>query len=122
MKLVISLSTDALYPAAIGYIFSRIASSVSCLVAPPAIRPAVSDASPSLPFGSAADPLLIQMLKATNGEFGSGREMVSASAAKGVQPFRAAPPDIVMVSVRTSAGSWKLAAGSFIIVIPPAPS
>ena len=49
------------------------------MVAPPDMRLAVSDASPSFPFGSAADPLLIQMLNATNGEFGSGSAMVLAA-------------------------------------------
>ena len=49
----------------------RICSSVSLVVAPPATRLAVSDARPSFPCGSAVEPLLIQILKATYGEFGS---------------------------------------------------
>src|SRR5688572_12153981 len=44
------------------------------------MRLAVSDASPSFPFGSEADPLFTQMLNATNGDSGSGSAMILSSA------------------------------------------
>src|SRR5512134_2003862 len=82
------------------------ASSVSWVVAPPAINAAVIDASPSLPFGSDAEPLFTQMLNAMNGEPASGSAMIpGASAARvpGVTRSSASMARAIRVCARMSA-------------------